>query len=55
MLLGHLLDAWAECTPAQLSVAPDAAAAAACVAILDAARLLLDRLPPAGQIPNFLL
>ncbi len=45
-LLGHLLDAWAECTPGQLSAEPEAAAVAACAAILDCTRLLLARLPP---------
>ena len=51
-LLGHLLDAWAECTPGQLGSqgAPDAGAAACCAAVLECARLLLDRLPP-GQRP----
>lgn len=45
-LLERLLEAWAECTPGQLSTAPDPAAVQCCEAILDSTSLLLDRLTP---------
>ncbi len=45
-LLERLLEAWVECTPGQLSSAPDAAAVQCCEAILHCASLVLDRMTP---------
>lgn len=45
-LMERLLEAWSECTPSQLSDAPEAASAACCRSLLICARRLLDRLPP---------
>lgn len=45
-LMERLLEAWAECTPSQLSASPEPAAAACCHSILVCAMRLLDHLPP---------
>ena len=50
-LMGRLLEAWSECTPSQLSAAPEAASAACCRAILVCAICLLDLLPQ-GAVAN---
>ncbi len=51
-LLERLLEAWAECTPGQLSTQPDSAAVQCCESILDCTSLLLDRLMP-GVMHSF--
>lgn len=52
LLLERLLAAWAECTPGQLSAAPEVATVQCCEAILDCIGLLLDRMPP-GEAPIY--
>lgn len=44
-LLERLLEAWGECTPGQMSSAPELTAIQCCAAILDCSKLLLARLP----------
>ena len=51
VLIERLLEAWAECTPSQLSAAPEPAAAACCHSILVCTKRLLDRLPPGPLTP----
>ena len=51
VLIERLLEAWAECTPSQLSAAPEPASGACCHSILVCTKRLLDRLPPGPLTP----